>query len=98
LRKSKRDINVLTNIDYNYDDTDISYPEVYDELNTDYDHINIYKGEESENVSNNDCTNPLEVVTKHCVGNENEGKYELMTDQKEKENSVHLYIYEYENL
>jgi hypothetical protein len=92
LKKSNRDINVVTSIDNNYDETDIRYPEVYDELNTNYDYINIYKGEESENISNNDHTNPLEVVTKHCVGNENEGKYELMTDQKEKKNSIPLYM------
>jgi hypothetical protein len=92
LRKWKRDINIMTNIDQNYDDKDIRYLEVYDELNTDYNHVNIYKREESENVSNNDYTNPLEVVTKHCVGNENEEKYEVMTDQKEKKNSIPLYM------
>jgi hypothetical protein len=92
LRKWKRDINIMTNIDQNYDDKDIRYLEVYDELNTDYNHLNIYKRKESENVSNNDYTNPLEVVTKHCVGNENEEKYEVMTDQKEKKNSIPLYM------
>jgi beta-glucanase (GH16 family) len=75
LKKSKRDINVVENIDHKYDDTNISYPEFYDELSTNYNYLNIYSGEESENVSNNDYTNPLEVVTKHCVGNENEGKH-----------------------
>jgi hypothetical protein len=89
LKKSKRDINVETNIDHNYDDTDIRYPEVYDELNIGYDSINIYKGEESENISNNYYTNPL---NKRCVGNENEGKYEVISDQKEKENSLPLYM------
>jgi hypothetical protein len=92
LKKSKRDINVVKNIDHNYNDTDISYPEFYDELNTNYNYLNIYSGEESQNVSNNDYTNPLKVATKHCVGNKNEGKYEVMTDQKEKKNSVHLYL------
>jgi hypothetical protein len=82
----------VTNIDHNYDDTDISCPEVYDELNADYNHINIYKREESENISKDDYTNTLEVVTKHCVGNENEEKYEVMTDQKEKKNSIPLYM------
>jgi hypothetical protein len=80
LKKSNRDINVVTNIDRIYDDTDIRYPEVYDELNTDPIYINIYAGEEPEDVSNNDYTNPLEVVTKHCVRNENEGKYEVITN------------------
>jgi hypothetical protein len=74
LKKSKRDINVVENIDHNYDDTNISYPEFYNELSTNYSYLEIYSGEESENVSNNDYTNPLEVVTKQGVGNENEGK------------------------
>jgi hypothetical protein len=62
LKKFKRDINVVTNIDHNYGDTDTRYPEVYDALNTDYNYINNYEGE-LESSSNIDYTYPLEVVT-----------------------------------
>jgi hypothetical protein len=62
LKKSKRDNNVVTNIDHNCLKTDTRYPEVYDALNTHYNYINNYEGE-LESSSNIDYIYPLEVVT-----------------------------------
>jgi hypothetical protein len=63
MKKLKRDVNVVTNIDHNYHDKDIRFPEVYDALNTDYNYINNYG--ELESTSNIDYIYPLEVVTSH---------------------------------
>jgi hypothetical protein len=61
IKKLKRDVNVVTNIDHKYDDKDIRFPEVYNALNTDYNYINNYG--ELENTSNIDYIYTLEVVT-----------------------------------